>query len=592
MTIQAVSTTLRLLLVEDSMRDAMLAREWLREVISDSQLYSVHVQTLADALARVAAERWDCVLLDLDLPDGSGGVHNVQRVHAAAPDVAIVVVSGNNDERIALEALRWGAQEYVIKGQFDGHSLLRVIQHALERHRVVTELNRQREHNYFRASHDSLTGLANRSLFLERASEAIAGAERGDEKMALCFFDLDGFKPINDQRGHSFGDALLRAVANVLRDQVRESDTVARMGGDEFVAMLTPLRSIAEARQVATRIVQGIQAITTVQGQHVNVGVSAGLAMFPHDGADLESLMVRADVAMYAAKRHQGGGLYLSEGAEPAETAGNASSAVTMPGLTLLFQPWLNLRSGGYGGVAVLGQSSDPQSAASGHRDSTDAAHELDRADIRILERAASQWLAWRRQGIAPERMAIHLSLSALAEPAWVTRWRDVLEHLGVPMSLWQVEVAEHVFKEAKGGAVRANLDALHEWGVRIVVDRFGQEEASLTLLARLPIHGVKLDRSLLHGLRDGNQEMHALVAAILSVAHARGLDVMAMGVENEDDLRNCASLSIPYAQGFWFSEPLPAKRLTALLLDRVLDRTVLEGAAQDGALADRDATS
>ena len=564
---------LRLLLVEDSMRDALLAREWLREVSGSMPMHTVHVQTLAEALARLAAESWDCVLLDLNLPDGSGGVNNVRRVRGATRDVAIVVISGDNDDRTALEALRWGAQEYVVKGQFDGHSLLRVIQHALERNRVVNEIERQREHNYYHASHDSLTGLPNRSLFLDRAHEAMAQAERRGERVALCFLDLDGFKAINDSHGHAFGDTLLRAVADVLRAQVRDSDTVARVGGDEFIALLAPVRHPDEAQRAAQRIVQGIQAITTVDGKSATLGVSAGLALYPDHGGDLETLMVGADIAMYAAKRHQGGGVCLSGGI--ASTGGDAAPVFTTRGLTLLFQPWLDLRNGGYAGVEALVRREEARtSTAPELLSQAEAAHGLDRFGDWIVERTAKQWLAWRERNIAPGRLAINLSRSELSQPALAARWGEVLQRMGLSATQLQVEAAEHVFKEAAGGAVLGNLTALRAQGVRVVIDNFGQEEASLTLLARLPIDGVKLDKSLLHGLREGGAEARALVEAILTMARARGLEVIATGVENEDDVRNCQALNIPGAQGFWFAEPQPAKRLTTLLQGGVVLRS------------------
>ena len=557
---------LRVLLVEDSASDALLAREWLREVASESELVLDHLKSLGEAVQRLGQERWDCVLLDLNLPDGSGGVHNVQRVRAAARDVAIVVISGDDNSRTALDALRWGAQDYVVKGQFDGQSLLRTIHHALERNQVVNAIDRESRHNYYNASHDSLTGLANRSLFLDRAREALAQAERRGERAALCFLDLDGFKPINDRHGHAFGDVVLKAVSEVLRAQVRDSDTAARLGGDEFVALLNPVRAADEARKAAERIVEGVRAIRTLEGRAIELGASAGVAVYPDHGLDFEALMVSADVAMYAAKRNQGGGVHVSTSVVAGSTGGDAAPLFTTRGLTVLFQPWLDLERNRYSGVEALVRRREPGSDTGLEiLSQAEDARSLEHLSDWVIESTASQWRSWQTQDLAPARLAVNLSRSELAQASLVQRWSDILGRTGMPASCLQVEAPEHVFKDS-AGLISANLAALRAMGVRLLIDNFGQEEASLTLLSRVAADGVKLDKVLVHGLRDGGRQAEALVAGIVGIARSRDWEAIAVGVEGEEDLRNCQQAGLSTVQGFWFAEPLPAKRLTTLL--------------------------
>ena len=557
---------LRVLLVEDSASDALLAREWLREVASDSELVLDHVKTLGEAVQRLGQERWDCVLLDLNLPDGSGGVHNVQRVRAAARDVAIVVISGDDNSRTALDALRWGAQDYVVKGQFDGQSLLRTIHHALERNQVVNEIDRESRHNYYNASHDSLTGLANRSLFLDRAREALAQAERRGERAALCFLDLDGFKPINDRHGHAFGDVVLKAVSEVLRAQVRDSDTAARLGGDEFVALLNPIRAADEARKAAERIVEGVRAIRTLEGRDIELGASVGVAVYPDHGLDFETLMVSADVAMYAAKRNQGGGVHVSTSVVAGSAGGDAAPLFTTKGLTVLFQPWLDLERNRYSGVEALVRRREP-GADTGLEILSQAedARSLEHLSDWVIESTAVQWRSWQTQDLAPARLAVNLSRAELAQASLVQRWSDILARTRMPASCLQVEAPEHVFKDS-AGPISTTLAALRAMGVRLLIDNFGQEEASLTLLSRVAADGVKLDKTLVHGLRDGGRQAQALVAGIVGIARSRDWEAIAVGVEGEEDLHNCQHAGLSTVQGFWFAEPLPAKRLTTLL--------------------------
>lgn len=574
---------LKLLLVEDSASDALLTREWLREVATEAELSLEHVRTLGEALVRLGRQRWDCVLLDLNLPDGSGGVQNVQRVRGAVRDVAIVVISGDDNSRTALEALRWGAQEYVVKGQFDGQSLLRAIRHALERHQVVSEIDRQSRDNYYNASHDSLTGLANRSLFLDRARETLAQAERRGERAALCFLDLDGFKPINDRLGHAFGDAVLKAVSDVLRARVRDGDTAARLGGDEFVALLSPVRGAEEAQKAAERIVEGVRNIRTLQGKTVELGASVGIALYPDHGLDLETLMVNADVAMYAAKRNRGGGVYVSTSVVAGGAAGDAAPLFTTQGLTVLFQPWLDLPRKRYGGIEALVRRREPD-AENGLEIVGQAAEarSLDHLSDWIIEHTAAQWRTWQNQNLAPGRLAINMSRSELAQPSLIGRWTEILRRAGMPASCLQVEAPEHAFKD-NGGPIGTNLKALHALGVRVLIDNFGQEEASLTLMSRVAADGIKLDRTLVHALRSGAREPKALAAAIIGIARARDWEVIAVGVEGDEDLRNCEQAGLTVLQGFWFAEPLPAKRLGALL--RGPTAQPLAGARGAGAL-------
>ncbi len=295
------TTRLRVLLAEDSRRDARLVAEHLREVPEERRPQLHHVSTLAAALDELDRVTYDCVLLDLGLPDG-GGIANVDRVRAAHPQVAIVVMTGLNDERVAVAALRQGAQEYLVKGRYDDNALPRVIQHAVERHRLLAELDRRLVQEGFLASHDLLTRLPNRQQFNERASAALERAERSGQTVAICYLDLDGFKHVNDTWGHAIGDAVLREVSRVLGRAVRDGDLVARVGGDEFALLLFPAGA-ADAAHVAARIARSIADLTEVEGRPIAIGASVGVALLPEHGTTLEALLAHADHAMYAAKR-------------------------------------------------------------------------------------------------------------------------------------------------------------------------------------------------------------------------------------------------------------------------------------------------
>ena len=300
--------SLRVLVIQDSPAEAGQLREAL--AAAGAHLDLEFTQTLADAEHRVRHGRYDCVLLDLSLPNANG-VDNVQRIRSAKRGQTVVVMTRFDTEQAALGTLQRGAQDYVEKGRYDGAFVLRVIRRAMERNRVLNEVDQLREYQYFIATHDALTGLPNRQLFEDRANKALAQAQRDASAFAIGFIDLDQFKRVNDTHGHAIGDALLRTVGQLLSESVRSTDTVARVGGDEFLLLLAPLRQDAEAETAATvrRLREKIGAVRQVEGRGVRISASVGIAFYPAHASTLDSLLICADQSMYAAKRRLGGGL-------------------------------------------------------------------------------------------------------------------------------------------------------------------------------------------------------------------------------------------------------------------------------------------
>lgn len=293
---------MKLLLVEDSAADLRLLQEAVRGGAADGIPEMHAVRTIVGAEAALRAEPFDCVLMDLGLPDGAG-VDNVRRICAARAGQAVIVISGNDDEDIAIQALRHGAQDYLHKGEYTGKDVVRVIRRAIERNEQLRKVDRQREEEFQRATRDTLTGVSSRRLLQQLAEHTIAQSARHGWRFAIAFLDLDGFKPINDTWGHACGDQLLREVGRVLATGVRDIDTVARVGGDEFLVLMAPPLELEQARAIARRIQGVIAGIKRVEGHDVHISASAGIAFYPDHGTTLEELMGCADQAMYRAKR-------------------------------------------------------------------------------------------------------------------------------------------------------------------------------------------------------------------------------------------------------------------------------------------------
>jgi len=288
---------IKILLVEDNDVDAHLTQDILAEW-SIEQFDVTHVTHLSEALTHLARARFDAVLLDLSLPDGHG-LSTLRQMQAANPTIAIIVLSGFSDQTLALQAVQNGAQDYLVKGQGQPELLARSIRYAIERKRAEERLT-------YLAQYDQLTGLVNRTLFRDRLVQAMARSKRLQQPLGLMLLDLDRFKPVNDTMGHDVGDQLLKAVADRLQECVREVDTVARMGGDEFTIILEGLSCEEDITIVARRITKSLAEPFYLREHQASIGVSIGITVYPTDDHEIDDLLKHADAAMYRAKQ-QGG---------------------------------------------------------------------------------------------------------------------------------------------------------------------------------------------------------------------------------------------------------------------------------------------
>lgn len=288
---------IKVLLVEDNAVDAQLTQDLLAEWPLD-QFDITHAPFLAEGLISLGRGRFDVVLLDLSLPD-THGLSTVTQVLATSPGVPVVVLSGHDDHPLALQALQHGAQDYLVKGTGGADFLARSILYAIERKRAQERLT-------YLAQYDQLTGMINRTLFRDRLVHARARSKRKDQPLGIMLLDLDRFKAVNDRLGHDVGDQLLKVVATRLTECVREVDTIARMGGDEFTAILEGVSGEADVIVVANRIVESIGTPFEIGPHFISIGVSIGITLYPLDDQNIDELLRHADKAMYAAKQ-QGG---------------------------------------------------------------------------------------------------------------------------------------------------------------------------------------------------------------------------------------------------------------------------------------------
>jgi len=555
---------MRVILVEDNAADVRLVRALLDEVGSDD-LELVEAGLVSQAEHLLQTEPFDAILLDLTLPD-SCGLESLSRVQRIAPHVPVVVLSGLTDEALALEAVRNGAQDYLLKGGCDGTALARAVRYSAERKRAELEVRHS-------AQHDSLTGLPNRVLLLDRLGQALAMARRERKLLALLFIDLDNFKTINDTKGHPVGDALLRSVASRLASCVRESDTVARMGGDEFTIVLPHIAQVEDIERFAATLLDRFRRRFQINDQAEYTSASVGISVHPVDGDTPEALIEAADTAMYRAKQCGGDGYEFYSSASSLKTSesppfGNRLRVALNAGeLKLHYQPRVDGQSGAIVGMEALVRWDHPTWGLLPPARFVPMAEEMGLIvpiGDWVLRRACDQVQQWNhaRPG-SPLRVSVNLSSRQFGQRNLVRTVESALRETGLPAQCLELELTESGILLDERAAVPA-IRELHDIGVRLSVDDFGMGYSSLSRLCNLPLDALKIDRSFvqrMHRPRDA-----ALVAAIVMMARSMRMTAIAEGVETVDQMLALRQMNCDEMQGFYFSAALTSEEFAELL--------------------------
>lgn len=438
--------------------------------------------------------------------------------------------------------------------------------------RDMTEVRRLQEDMQYQATHDSLTGLANRWMFGQHFEQAIQRATRSGRPLALLLLDLDDFKGINDAHGHAVGDQVLMEVARRLRGALRSGDVLSRLGGDEFTVLLPDLPSLAHAQQVAEKLQRLLSAPCRVQGCEVSLGASIGLACYPTDAHDTETLMRYADMAMYAAKG-KGRGTWVAYAphmsqalAEKNQLQDRLKQAMERGGLELHYQPQVDVARGGIVGVEALLRWTDPElGPISPERFIPVAVCSglIQPLGDWVLETACRQSAQWRQAG-TPVRISVNLSAQQFRHTQLVDRLAHWMAHHGTSPDLLELEITE---TEAMADPEMAQevLQRLRDLGVSIALDDFGTGYSSLSYLRLLPVSRLKIDREFTRHIMSRPDDA-TLVRAVIALAHTLGLPVVAEGVETEGQLHFLRQHQCEVFQGWLYAKALPAVDVAALL--------------------------
>lgn len=550
---------LALLLIEDSPADSRLLQEHLREAIQRGEVMLQVVRRLSDAAQALNRMKYSCVLVDLGLPDCQG-VTAIEALRHVDPDVAMVVLTGHDSDDLAQQTMQLGVQDYLVKGRYDAGLLLRRIRFAVQHHRQLAQLNAAKAESFASVSHDPVSGLPNRPLFQDRATLALAQAERTGVGIGILSIGFDGLPEGEDDLSRSHVDAALRRIGSALDECLRKSDTVAAMARGEYCVMLAPADASFDAMVVARRFDEMLRALD-IPG--IRLTPNIGIAIYPRDGDALDELLEHAEQAMFRAQR-AGGGVCQYESRE--SLLGDTASRLVdgwhgtpLDRIELLYQPWFDVRDGAPVGVEVQWSHDD---LVAWRRTGGESRREAGFAMIRV---ALAQFRRWRDAGLNVPALALNLDAVLLDQPDLLSWLGRELAQNGLETRDLRLEIGATDLADATPELL-ARLRHARDEGYGLTLDEFLTAADSLGAVTAASIDAIKLGRQSIAMLPIGatGGSLRRSVIATIGAATNLSLDLIACGVDDEAHREMLGALGIRYLQGDALCPPMTADELLA----------------------------
>jgi len=576
----------KVLVCDDDSNVRMLTRQCLE---ADNMLV-VEAASGPEAIKLFQSERPDLLFLDVEMP-GMDGLEVCRRIRELPQGVTIpiMIVTGSDDRKSIDDGFEAGATQYKTK-PVNWSLLSRDVQYMLRASNAFNALKRQEDRLRYLAYFDPLTNLPNRRSFTEQLNRILKRSQRRDARSALLFIDLDNFKRINDSIGHGRGDKLLVEIAKRLSLELRQEDAIsylaqndgeehdgsteiARLGGDEFTVVLSDVEGVASVEAVAKRILQQLSQPISLHSYNPVVTPSIGIALYPDDGADPDTLVRNADTAMYAAKA-QGRSCYRfynekmnAQAVEHLKLEEELREAIANNHLALHYQPQVDSLTGRIVSVEALARWHHPIKGMISPGEFIPVAERTglitDVGDW-VLREAARQAAEWDAAKLEPFRISVNMSPLQFNQPNIAGMIADFLKDTGMKPERLELELTESaIMTDAEINI--AKLRAIKEMGVAVAVDDFGTGYSSLNYLKRFPIDTLKIDQSFVADLPSSDGE--ALVDAILALARSLKLKVIAEGVETVEQMEYLIANHCDLLQGYYFSRPVPADEIPALMV-------------------------
>ena len=556
-----MTTTLHVLLVEDSEDDATLLVHALRKG-GFEPIYE-RVDTAPAMSTALAKKSWDIVIADHSMPhfDATAALNLLKQSGA---DLPFIIVSGSIGEDIAVGAMKLGAHDYLMKGNLT--RLCPVIEREMREAEIRRQRLRAEERVEHQAHYDLLTDLPNRVMFNDRLILALAHANRHRKMLAILFVDLDRFKTIVDTLGHAIGDHVLRGVAERLSGSLEEGDTLARLGGDEFVILLPQIHRADKAVKLAQKVLEALKPAFYFSGHELHITTSIGIALYPYDGEDADTLLKNADTALYRAKEQGRNNYQLYTPAMNARAferlalENSLRKALERKEFLLHYQPQQDLKTGEITGMEALLRWQHPDLGLVYPAEFISLAEEtglIVPLGEWVLRTAAAQNKAWQKSGLPPLVVAVNLSARQFQHHDLVESVARVLKETGLDARWLELEITESIAMQNADYTIIILRD-LKEMGIQISMDDFGTGYSSLSYLKKFPIDTLKIDQSFVRDLStDANDA--AIANAIIVLAHSLKLKVVAEGVETAEQKAFLKEHDCDKTQGYLFSNPVPA---------------------------------
>lgn len=443
----------------------------------------------------------------------------------------------------------------------------------------ITTLKRSEEQLYHMAHYDGLTGLANRRYFLELLKSVLLSTGRAAGMVGVLFVDLDGFKLVNDTLGHAAGDRLLQEVAERLRECVRSTDTVGRIGGDEFTVILPNLTESQDAAIIVRKLLMRLKEPLRLEAREVLVTASVGIAVYPEDGSNVDALLQCADTAMYRAKESGKNGYQFfsrdmnARAEERLTFLARLRRAIDAKEFIVQYQPLIRLADGSLAGLEALVRWKSPDRGLISPGDFIPAAEEhgmISEIGYIVLREVCRQAEIWRAEGKQPVRIAVNISALQLRQPDFVSSVEAILAEFNLPPSLLELELTERVMVVDDSETVK-KLKQLKDIGLTLTIDDFGTKYSSLAYLKRFPIDRLKIDRTFIQDLSEESGESE-IASVIVAMGKSLRMDVVAEGVETKAQAERLVELGCPSAQGYFFGPPAGTEETARLLSDYEVD--------------------
>lgn len=563
----------KILIIDDSAEDQAVYRRYLTRSFGDS-LEIVVYSSGVTGLTYLTENAVDCILLDYQLPDMTGTDILKEIVENKKSEAPVIMLTGQGNEKVATEAFKFGASDYLVKNDLDQQILHKTITNVIEKLAQSTKIREQEAKIKFMAYHDYLTGVSNRVHFEELARASLARAIRYKKMMAIYIIDLDRFKNVNDTLGHEAGDLLLKEVTRRFLSVIREVDTLARLGGDEFAVIADTLASHQDSEILADKLLESLKQPFNLLGHKIHVSASIGIALYPDAGDTLSMLSRNADIALYKAKEKGRNAWCVYTPKLNLDVTNDfhienfIRDAIVRNKFCLSYQPIYNLGGDELYAIEALLRWQD---AAFTNFTTEQVIQVAETSGLIVqignfvIETALKQFSEWKKKYKNGLKLSVNLSPTQLIHKGYIENFQNLLQSANLDPSDIIFEITEMAIIKDLPSLIDS-LNEFHAMGCLIFIDDFGTGYSGVNTILNYPISGLKIDKSFVQNI-NGSPKNSELLKLIFLLADALHLVVVTEGVETKDHIDIIKSFSAAQkVQGYYFSRAITAEKMQELL--------------------------